>query len=702
MSTRPPKPPNPVPEEDLNLHENFSPAIAENGLIRQPKAPETDPEGLPAFLTQTDTLQDLVALRHAAQAEQEERQKPLPPKGEDVREENEKEVLHEAPPTFLTVRQAQATALVPVSKLTLARRITLLKRKRQHARRLKVKRKQRLKAAAQRANIQQAVGLQNTEQVPPQNADNLPNSRHSYRRWPWVLAILLFLLLGGISGLVPVEKIPLLRQLAYAMGFDKADTSRMSFLRALLTWTDKTIGLPGNWAEEGNQSALFARRGSDTNIPGAPEEDAVSGWNAGLTRSGGQTSLIDMKALNAMQLKKGYALDGVRGAVQVPPGREEADLGPAVIRDSDVNVRTEANRDKSEVFFGSDNSAINRNFKDGYDSTKALAKIKNPHISDGKSIDWLLNTTQQLMRTNGPLGGLNRQLESTRVSWGDGIANIGDEKPHKDLYFAWITSRMGQRTPNVMVKKSLVDTGFLGADIPMMASTALGGGVQIDSTSFQADQENWKEYLEWEKQCKETFGKEGNQITAIEEDLGTRIQSSAKELNYPENCYEATTGAFHKETFLNTINGMKKQCQQVEKSYKALEENCNMAVSWGNCNNINEIMQYESKWDTNVGSCENKLKEMCKIHNDGVVCEPAQLNNYKNDQWKKDGPKILTHFDDVKSMLTADGSEFATWIRGKEENGFWVPEDMDAKGNSKQLDNVKDTIGDGISNIFKK
>ena len=39
MSENKPTPPNSVPEEDLSLHEDFAPIIAENGLIRQPKVP---------------------------------------------------------------------------------------------------------------------------------------------------------------------------------------------------------------------------------------------------------------------------------------------------------------------------------------------------------------------------------------------------------------------------------------------------------------------------------------------------------------------------------------------------------------------------------------------------------------------------------------------------------------------------------------
>ncbi len=669
MSTKPlpPKPPNPVPEEDLNLHEDFAPVIAENGLIRQPQLPTLDEAttSLPAFLTQTDTLQDLVQLRRLEQAEQEKQQeKSHSPEREDARKADKGEIVKEATTTSLTVRTAQTTALVPVSKLTLARRLKLLKRKRQHARRLKARQKQRLKIAAQQERIRQAAG-----QVPPKNTDASPINARRYRRWPWVLVVLLLLFLGGISGLVPVEKIPGLRNLAYAMGFTKDDTARMSFLRALLTWTDKTIGLPGNWSGEGGNAALLARvDGAAGTIGGAEDTGyALPGLNA-LSRAGGQTSLIDMQALNALQRQKGYALDGVRGAVKLTPGQEEADLGPAVVRDDKVNVRTEANRDKGEVFFGSDTTAVNRNFKDGYDSTKTLAKVKNPHIADGKPIDWLMNTTQQLMRTNGPLGGINRQLSGTRVSWGDNIAGLGEQKPHRDLYNAWISSRMGDRTSNIMLKKSLADVGFLGADLPTMASTALGGGVQIDTTSFQEDQEAWKEYLEFERKCKEAFNTAGGRITDQIKKFNELV-NKGDSWDFPPNCAEAYPQriSYANSKFSQNIGQIESYCNTINADYEVLENQCYLQVSrptnvcdkaiqttyqthWTNFGNI-----CEEKFNTDFGTWFNTWWEQNKSKYQNLITQlgseevakeqvwnsqrESLKKEYQNGAWKTDGAK---------------------------------------------------------------
>ncbi|MBO5910838.1 MAG: hypothetical protein J6Q05_01405 [Elusimicrobiaceae bacterium] len=729
MSTKPlpPQEPNSVPEEDLNLHENFAPIIAENGLIRQHEDPEVSEESLSDFLTRLDTLQDLVALRHAEQEEQEKQQAENLPDNQTVTPEasstaplagevsqpgkegeskstaslqkapetSEEEPLPQAATTALTVRNAQTTALVTTSKLTLARRITLLKRKRQH--------KRRLAQRAERHAAQVAV----KPPTPQQNSSSAQNPAPKRpNRWKWALAVLLLVFLGGISGLVPVEKIPLLRNLAYAMGFDKTDTARMSFLRALLTWTDKTIGLPGNWADEGGATTLFAGRFNRAeNVPGTEaEEDPAVGLSARFARSGGQTSLIDMQALNMLQRQKGYTLDGVRGAVQLTPGQEEADLGPAVVRDDKVNVRTEANIDKGEVFFGSDTSAVNRDFKDGYDSTKMLAKIKNPHIADGVPIDWLFNMTQRLMQKNTPLGGVNRQLEGARVFWGDNIAQLGKEKANRDLYYAWIASRMGQRASNVMLKKSLADVGFLGADLPQMASVALGGGVQIDSMSFQEDQEEWKEYLEWEQKCKETIENEGSKIQDAWYQFNKLEGSKAANLHYPPNCYEATTnGNYNKDDFKKSISQVQSSCETLLKSYQALENACRMVASVKDCSKMTD--DYDKQWDDNVSPCVGFLTEAFNDWNKKHPDDQKTLEQYKNsDEWKDKGGDQKINFVIIQDTMTNHSRQFATLIRGREidkkgprQDTLYVPEDMnDTDNTSGQLEKVQESIKNEI------
>lgn len=474
--------------------------------------------------------------------------------------------------------------------------------------------------------------------VPPKNPPP-PDPSSALKRtrlWKWGLFMALFLFLGVISGVVPVEKVPGLRNLAYAMGLDKDDTEHMSFLQALLAWTDQTVGLPGNWADE-----LVAKRGGKTSGSDEKEDGLFRGLN-NFDRASGQTSLIDMKALNALQSKRGQTPDKVRSAVQVPPGREEADVGPAVLRNGDVNVRTEANRKQGEVFFGNEPTAINRDAKDGYDSVKTLAKIKNPHIAGGKPIDWLLTTTQQAMRTNSPVGGLNRQLRGIHVSWGQGIASLGEKKEHRDLYYAWITSRMGDRTPNILLKKRLVDVGFSGAELPSTASTVVTGGVEIDAASFQEDQEAWKEYLEFERKCKEAFNTAGQRISNRIEEVN-KLFNSKEAWDFPANCYEAlnTSVSYANSNFRSSVGKIQSYCAQINADYKILENQCYVQVNRApKVCDAAIIDKYGNDWTSFSGSwCTSKFNEAFEKWRMRPGNEGATQAQYKSTVWLTEGKK---------------------------------------------------------------
>ena len=773
MSNKPPQPPNSVPEEDLSLHENFAPIIAENGLIRQKKAPEVNEESLPAFLTRLDTLQDLVELRHAEQEEQEKQQEhkqtaaqetPVPAQNNSVstlpaKEDSsavEKPVLDladsvsqqtidseqtqetpavtkevatlvtdiqetipenlptEPAPNFSEATSADlptalrelSTEIVPVSEKTLTK--TKKKSKSRSA-----NKKPQAKKSAQQASATGQDG------VPPNNPDQTPQqSAKRRRRWPWVLAVLLCLFLGGISGLVPVEKIPVLRELAYAMGFSKDDTSRMSFLRALLTWTDKNIGLPGNWGGDGVEGPSLLARGGVGEGRSATGSDAdTAGLNIRVDRAGGKTSLINMQALNELQRKKGYALDGVRGAVKLNPGQEEADLGPAVLRDDAVNVRTESGRAQGDVYFGSDNSAINRNFKDGYDSVKTLARVKNPHIANGVPIDWLTNMTKRTMKTDTALGGVNKELNGTQVAWGSDVADVGEQKPHRDLYHAWITSRMSKYTPNLMLKKGLADSAFLGADIPTTASNVLSfTGIQVDMDSLQTDQKEWNEYLEWEKVCKEELsdkGASGKIDNAINEYNNLFVQFNDKatpNVGFPQDCSPDGLSAQKQSEFVGKISTIVKLCNTVTNGYNVLREKCDMHSFEGSCDTT-IVQTYSTKWSSFQGYCEDKYKEAeeawkkawCQAHKQ--QCEDGDgPPDYPWPEWVNTDSKKYTQTawnngrsieDDVKQDTGADSEYFAAVIRAQ----------VDADGNvtyikpeyeEQSQKNVQKTIYEGM------
>ena len=689
MSEHKPLPPNFVPEEDLSMHENFAPIIAENGLIRQPEVPDKETI-LTASLTRIDTLQDLVQIRQAEKKEKTLPPQPVPqeltssaPEAKTVpapavpsNPEHSFAITSEEKPTLDLSSDpqegadgkrlgeekiAQTTTLPAVIPAATTALMTTGKTKRRKSGLFK-KRKKAKKHAKPQAQ---------SPATPP--ATPAPKQGHNSRRWPWVLAVLLFLFLGSITGLVPVEKIPFLRSVAYALGFTKDDTSRISFLRALLAWADKAIGLPGDWSVD-SSSLLAGKLGSGLGI--STDAENIADLNARMTRYNGQTSLINMAALQKLQREKGRPQDGLLGAVMPAPGQAEAQAAPAQLIGDHVEVRTESTRVQGDVYFGSDAGAINRDARDAYDSSKTLAKVKNPRIADGKPIDWFVNTTQRLMQTTGPLGGANRQLEGTRISWGDNVSTVGDRKERRDLYRAWITSRMSKYTSNLMLKKSLADVGFLGADIPMMVAMSVGGGVQIDAASFQEDQEGWKEYLEFERKCQEALNTAGNRIHNTVQEFNTLVKSNSQ-WDFPANCTEAYPAApsYQQSRFQAGISRIASYCKQINTDYTTLENKCYLQVNRPQ-NVCDKGIQttYQAHWNNFVGACKNEFDKAFKKWFDemwwpqkGAQYAPLtreqvweaqreQLRpGYQNGAWQQDG-KQYKQKNYIDSYVTFNNS----------------------------------------------
>lgn len=590
-----------VPEEDLDLHENFSPIIAENGVI-YPSASkhQESKEDLPApdaTFTRMDTIQDLVQIRSLEQKSEETAQQ-LPPEESAV---SSLEPLHPEKTSMQTIPAQDPEMTLP--SLEEIKPIVKDAKTEIQSSKGKSRSKKRSKPAKSEEESRKK-GVVSKKDIPPttpkQPVSQTPAPGPKKRsRWQWIIAIVCFLFLGTISGVVPVEKIPFLRNLAYAMGFSKDDTSRMSFLRALLTWTDKTIGLPGQWGTDESRDSLWAR------TRGEGAQDDLGGIYARMERASGKTSLIDINALNELQRQKGRQLDGIRAAVVVDPRREQ-EQDPAALRDSEVNVRTEANQDKGDVFFGSDATSVNRDFKDGYDSVNTLKKIANPYIANGEPIDWLKNMTKRMMKSNMGIGGINKELGSIGVLWGSTVEEIGEQKPHRDLYHAWITSRMAKYTDNLMLKKALADTGFWGAELPTMAADVLGfGGVQIDSESFQEDQEAWKEYLEFEKKCKAALNSSGGNVDKLIKEFNALVTTESN-WDFPANCAapNGRSESYEGTKFDRSVQRVEQICQELDTSYNNLEEECKMVIRRNKTVNCTAISgTYATHWTNFQDRC---------------------------------------------------------------------------------------------------
>ena len=743
-----------VPEEDLDLHQNFQPIIAENGLIRPKKLPEDLTVSPDTTFTRMDTVQDLVQIRSAEEKAKEEAKKqeaapqaaPAPQP-----ESNANSVAHvqtveagafapEVPPEKSATPQEPAVPEQPAKPQAPAQPqedsqsmpSSLLSRDLPpdlptipFAQPISKKRKSKKERRKLKAALKEKKTLTQTLAQQPVALLPAPKKR---RRWLWLVAILCLLFLGMIGGVVPVENIPLLRNIAYAMGFSKNDTSRMSFLRALLTWADKGMKSPGQnqqgtdgQASSGHLMALERLR-MQRSAPINEEEDLGS-LSSRMQREGGKTSLIDIQALNALQRQKGRRLDSIRGASMYFDQGKEPEA--AALRDDDVNVRTEANKDNGEVFFGSDAFNTNRDAKDGFDSVNEFKKIANPNIAGVNSVDWFTMTAQRMMKTDMGLGGVNKEFTSTHLNWGNNLNTVGKDKEHRDLYSAWISSRMSKYTSNLMVKKALADTGFMGAEVPTMASNAVGmGGILLDTDSLQEDREAWQEYLDFKKQCEAALGKYSKKIDDAVNDFNAIVKKAKEDitsLGYPANCYEALPMTKLPETFTNNTVTIQRVCKDLDIGYKNLRDACDMTISSSDiaCDSLSD----------NYGTSFEKFHEGCNAYyiqkeQEYLTQQEAEwkkthtanqpfpreeyAKKYKIEQWPTDGKidefsfegKIYGGSEVMFAQIRNDGSNFTTWIKANCEtdgNGNVInctPVDyVEATGKSDQIEGVKETIG---------
>ncbi len=778
-----------VPEEDLNLHEDFQPIIAENGIIR-PKKQEI-PEDLmvspDTTFTRMDTVQDLVQIRRAEQKAKEEKQKsesaqasssdkkseqklpeipvvsqaepelelpadlpadlpgahmqtisaqafasetvleqPAPPKQAAQPEQPAPLKTVEQPAPLKTVEQPEqkeqpvlvkessqaeqsarpAPAQEPADLPTIRLIGTVEPKKRKS-------KKERRKSKAAKAAKAKEEAQPSAQQATPQTAQGpvalLPAPASKKRRgWVWALALICLLFLGTIGTVVPVEKIPLLRNIAYAMGFSQNDTSSMSFLRTLLAWTGKTLGLSGNQGESASVDAIAFERRSQTlgNLYSDSEEDAAeSGLQARARQGIPPSSLIDMHALNALQRQRGVAEDRIHGSVLPNPGDETNPEATVELKDTNVTAQTEANQQTSDVFFGRDAFSINRDAQDGYDSINAFKTIANTNIAGVGSGDWLTTMAQRMMQANPGMDNINRDLSNMQLTWGTNIYDIGEDKPHRDMYHAWITSRMSKYTSNDAVKKALANAGFLGAEIPSTASQIVGyGGIQIDMVSLQDDQEERLEYLEFEKKCKEAV--QNSRVDDAVKRFNQIVSNGADALGYPKNCLEALKTESISETFTTNTAAIQQVCKDLDSGYKALEEACHMQISTTQvaCDSLSG--SYNSSFEEFKRGCQAYYdQQKARWEQAWTAAHPGEAlapNAYELQQWPTDGE--LDQFSMggetyggssvIFNRITNDGGQFATWVRASCTE--------DAAGNitctaeDGEIERVQDTVGGAI------
>ena len=419
----------------------------------------------------------------------------------------------------------------------------------------------------------------------------------------WSVLVILLLLLG-VGGLVPVGKIPLLRDLVYAMGYSPDEAHRISFLKALFSWNEHSKMMRGE-------------------IPD-PDEVNVFGSLGGAfnsTQDLAKNKLIDIRAVNAALAKRGQKGDHLVGvyedlAAEIDGRRNSSGQNKTVVRLTKDNptAQTQANEAAmhGDVFFGEDASGIRRDKNDAFNSVNTLKKAtKLPIAGVSKGTDWFDREVDRAIRSDVDLSEFIKKDDrtSTALAQIGAINRVGDSRAQRDMYWAWMMGRAARRTPQLLLKKTLASASFDGAELPRTVFTASGfGGVAIKADEMNADISGVQDYLDQDKNCQQALTHAGQQMNTSA--LADRINHLAEK--FPQTC-GARPGEYMSQ-LQSIING----CQQMKSAYESAQRVCgtlSLVLDNGQCR-FEQLAAYYTVFDA---YCQAKLAEC-----DGLEGDEAQ------------------------------------------------------------------------------
>lgn len=513
-----------------------------------------------------------------------------------------------------------------------------------------------------------------------------PRSVWSYKRL-WVV-IILFLFVGGTGGLVPAAKIPLFSTLVQAMGFSKEDAQEMSLLRALLKWHQKlqtgTVDRP---------EALTSAQIEENARLSAERSLMLSKYGEEQNKHNLDSSLISMRKLNAAQRRKGGQVDAIRGAAKRVNGNEKED-NAVKVKNIDTGVaNTEANTDnKTEIFFGQDAGMIFRDERDGFNSTQILTKIKNPHIAGGASSSWLMRTIDRAMLSDANLGQIFKEFNSNghAVDFDD-IKNIGKDRPHRDLNYAWLTGKATYRTPNRMLKKTLAAAGFNGEDMPKQVfdSSLLGMGIGVDPNEVNQDAKSIRDRMAKDEKCQSKLLAQMDSRTKAYDNIKTSIKNLAA--SFPKTCAEVLqTGS------ASSLNGhlasISKQCKAINSSFGTLKRDCNVAFKSGEC----PVLSYDGNFEAFKKACEDEYKKCMAEMTTDAQGNQVPANDAKSCAKRRDEKKGET-LQCGKYACTGDPIENDVRVR---VTGYTSNADLDDSNGVRTDDSGNNILPDNTANTY--
>ena len=526
----------------------------------------------------------------------------------------------------------------------------------------------------------------------PQNG--LPLRRVGGRS-PWQYkrlwaVVLLFCLFGGVGGLVPSGKIPFFSYLVQAMGFSEREAQEMPLLKALLKWHQKYRTGKADTLSDA-EIAANERASAERNL-------ALSAYEMEKNKQNLESLLISMRQVNKEQRSKGRKTDNVRGAVRRTAGDETENEGVNLISLKNF-VGTDPNSSQQgEFLFGQEDGLILRDEKDGFNTTHLLGKIKNPYIAGSTSSDWFVDTVDKARLSDADLGRIAREMDtlSHAVDLGD-IKNIGKDRPHRDLSYAWLMGKTTYRTSNVLLKKTLAAAGFNGEDIPkkVFDSSLTGHGVGIDPNEVSWDAQSMRERLEKEENCQIKLLTGGQQKITMYEDIRDTVKQVGA--SFPSTCADILEAGVEKN-FQAGLRRISNKCRDMNKNYADLWSSCNVVFTVGKCPDLSG--SYARNFATFKDACDKAYKKcLSETDANGTPNTPAICAARRKVQTGKDVCKDANMCD--KETVENDMRYRITGYGGDETSVFTQSSDAKQKENganetdylpSQNVQDIVDTL----------
>ena len=435
---------------------------------------------------------------------------------------------------------------------------------------------------------------------------------HSKRAWTFFI----FLLFASyFCTAIPVEKVPLLRNLAYLMGYTREETKTFSFLKTLVT-------LPQRYKEHRAAKEDWERiRKSSAAAMAASTEDALFY----------KAQLINFKQSIKGSNPQGQDSDELQKIRQANTARDSRVVAMASVkRDDPAAAQTTQKIAGSEVFFGAQQGITPRDPTAGFDTTQALSKLPSPGIVDSHKTDKLLEAAESFYSRTTNIDFQNKLVEHTvgsRTMMQD-LSSPDDKKPRVDVVYAWLTSRAAKRTENKMLKKTLAAAGFLGADLtrPMLLTALDGTGtVAVDPRQIDIDISVAKERTEREEKCT-NYLVDG----AYQHNIGDRWKSVNNRINsmWDENISKlpsATCNTYEGliTSFNDSMTELKIECNDLDSSYSEVEKACQIKVQEGSCENLGLTAEITSLKNSIYSWCqprEEECNENCSSASSTAPC----------------------------------------------------------------------------------